>query len=253
MKYTLAALAAVCSIASLTFAPPAMAGRTPRIDAGYPCLQTWTQTSTLPAEAADFTPAGSAGQAVFGCAPNPSDDMFETGGGPIFNGLYNATFTGTNNDVNLATSGLMLQFHNPNFPNSENDIGSQVVIWNLGANNILGGTGDVEIELNSWCIGDTSAAAAGVFMWGGNTYKGGCGSTSPNDFLFSSSGKLLGYINDGTDGSLTRSGTVPSGWTVTSGSTSAPEIDPTSAVAAFTLLVGGLVVLRGGRRMRHTS
>jgi hypothetical protein len=55
-------------------------------------------------------------------------------------------------------------------------------------------------------------------------------------------------VTDASNGTATiHAGTSVPGWTE-SGVVSAPEIDPSSAIAGLTLLFGGLVVLRGGRR-----
>jgi hypothetical protein len=106
------------------------------------------------------------------------------------------------------------------------------------------GANETEIELNGWCPGGSGAS----FNFGGNTFSGGCGG-SPTDLLFSQSGSIVGYVNDASDGTSTifRSTSVP-GWTESGVVASAPELNPSSAIAALTLLLGSLAVLRGNRR-----
>ncbi len=54
-----------------------------------------------------------------------------------------------------------------------------------------------------------------------------------------------GIISDLTEGVSSGGGT----WTVKGGGIAAPEMDPSSALAALTLLAGGVLVLRGRRSM----
>lgn len=89
---------------------------------------------------------------------------------------------------------------------------------------------------------DFSVDASGISTWGT--------SNNADDFKISwDGGKSTGY--DATDPA--GSGDFKSGYDHVSNSlairpAAAPEIDPASATAAFTLLAGGLVVLRGRRR-----
>ena len=119
---------------------------------------------------------------------------------------------------------------------------AQVVVWNLLTGPF--GANETEIELNGWCPGGSGAS----FKFGGNTFSGGCGG-NPTDLLFSQSGSIVGYVNDASDGTTTifRSTSVP-GWTESGVVASAPELNPSSAIAALTLLLGSLAVLRGNRR-----
>jgi hypothetical protein len=118
--------------------------------------------------------------------------------------------------------------------------------------------GDRELEFN-YDSSRVSLSTTGTasFTLGGVTYTSS-GSFVPsgtdNDFLFDSTGKLLGGLGTDQFGSTVVFTGVPTGWTASSGGTiSAPEIDPSSAIAGLTLLAGGLVVLRGGRRSLKVS
>jgi hypothetical protein len=100
-----------------------------------------------------------------------------------------------------------------------------------------------------------NAAGTASFTLGGSTFTS-LGGTLPtltdNDFIFGANGLFLGSIS--TDSlSPVFSSAVPQGWTCTGscGGTvaAAPEIDPASSIAAFTLLAGGLAVLRGRRKL----
>jgi hypothetical protein len=87
-----------------------------------------------------------------------------------------------------------------------------------------------EIEFNYSSTPTTLASLA----FGGNIYTASAQTLSPanlNEFV---------YYN----GALY----APTGWTETSSTASAPEIDPSSAIAALTLFAGCLAVLGGGRR-----
>jgi hypothetical protein len=139
----------------------------------------------------------------------------------------------------------------------------QILTYTMAANASISNAGDVEVEFNYNTFFDhalTTTAGTASFTMGGVTYSSTGGilpTTTDNDFLFSSSGALKGEIVlDSSDNPSLVAG-VPQGWTITSssgggggggGTVSAPEIDPASAVAGFTLLAGLLAVLRGGRR-----
>jgi hypothetical protein len=232
MKYTSVGLTGLCSVVYLACAPCAEAGHGIRVDEGFPCLSTWTQISDS-AGAAAFSPGGSAGGTAVACAPKSPSNLFDTGGdnGGSPHQLNDAA---TVNPTYTATSGEMFQFL------SGGKLTSQVVVFTLGTKN-----NTTEIELNGWCSG----SSGGSFTWGGSTYKGGCGGATTTDFLFNSAKNLIGYVSDAGTGSIVSTTSVPLGWTATS----APEIDPASALGAFTLLAGGLAVLRGGRRTQTVS
>jgi hypothetical protein len=144
----------------------------------------------------------------------------------------------------------------------------QVIVYKLAAGDTAGlaggGTvalagGDIEVELN-YNTADNPALAttAGTasFTMGGVKYSstGGLLPTgTDNDFVFSSTGKYVGELT-GPDGgpAVLTANRAPQGWTTGSGGggTVAPELDATSAVSALTLVMGCLMVARGGRRSR---
>jgi hypothetical protein len=233
MKHTSLALTALFSALCLTCAPRAEAGHTIRIDEGNGtgCMSTYT-TNADNSGAAAFIPGGSYANSV-ACTANSSSpsDLFPNG--TAFNdaATVNASF--------IANSGEMFQYYAGVIGPTPD---AQVAVWNLLTGPF--GAQETELELNGWCPGGSGAS----LKFGGNTYTGGCGGTS-TDLLFSQSGSLVGYVTDASDGTATiHSGTSVPGWTE-SGVVSAPELDPSSAIAGLTLLMGGLAVLRGSRRV----
>jgi hypothetical protein len=111
-------------------------------------------------------------------------------------------------------------------------------------------TGDYEVIFNydnyPLSSGQTCPASSASLTWDGHTWKftgaggvGLCDLNSTNDFLFSSTGSLLGYLN--TSGSLVAG--VPPGWVA--GSVSTPEPDTLALSAA-----AGVLMLLGLRRRR---
>jgi hypothetical protein len=97
------------------------------------------------------------------------------------------------------------------------------------------GTTAWEIEFNYATTPTTSAS----FEFGGNIYTASANVLSPtnlNEFVFY--GNTLH---------------APSGWSEGPATTSAPEIDPASAIGGLTLLSGCLLALRGGRRTLRVS
>jgi hypothetical protein len=231
MKYSFAALIAFCSAVCLTFAPRAEAGRTIRIDEGNGtgCMSTYTTNATNSGAAA-FIPGGSYANSR-ACTPDSSSpsDLFPNGGPVNDSATVNAAFT--------ATGGEMFQYYTGAVGAMPD---AQVAVWDLLTGPF--GSQETELELNGWCPGGSGAS----LNFGGNTFKGGCGGAS-TDLLFSHSGSLVGYVTDASDGTATiHSGTSVPGWTESV--VSAPELDPSTAMAGLTLLLGGLAVLRGGRR-----
>jgi hypothetical protein len=232
MKYTSVAFTALCSALCLTCAPRAEAGHGIRIDEGNGtgCMSTYT-TNADNSGAAAFIPGGTYANAV-ACTPISSSpsDLFPAG--TAFNdaATVNAAYT--------ATGGEMFQYYTGLIGVVPD---AQVAVWDLLTGPF--GAKETELELNGWCPGGSGAS----LKFGGNTYAGGCGGAS-TDLLFSQSGSLVGYVTDASNGTATiHAGTSVPGWTE-SGVVSAPELDPSSALAGFTLLMGGLAVLRGGRR-----
>jgi hypothetical protein len=249
MKYTYVAIAAACTVLSLTCAPRAEAGgRGTRIDDenGAGCMSTYTTNATN-AGSENFTPGGTYAN-ITACTPNFAGNPTLTVPEVLFpDGTLNGAALNNVASPFIATNGTMYQYYtgpistgsSPNIP------GAQVSIWTLA-------NSDTEIELNGWCLGGSGAS----FKFDGNTFAGGCATTSPTDLLFNSSGSVLGFISyaNGDAGSPSM-GTLANltGWTENGGvlggtTVSAPEIDPSSTAAALALLVGGLAVMRGGRR-----
>jgi hypothetical protein len=144
----------------------------------------------------------------------------------------------------------------------------QVIVYKLAAGNTAGLTGggtvglaggDIEVEFN-YNTASTPALAttAGTasFTMGGVTYASTGGrlpTGTDNDFVFTSTGKYVGELTNATGGpAVLATNLAPQGWTVGSGGggKSAPELDATSAVSGLTLVMGCLLVARGGRRSR---
>jgi hypothetical protein len=130
----------------------------------------------------------------------------------------------------------------------------QVINYALASGGVLSlASGDHEVEFN---YGPTMTGVAGTasFTVAGVTYTstGGVLPTGNfNDFLFSSTGKLLGSLGQDQQDNPTLTAGVPAGWIMTSGgggTVSAPEIDSSTAIAALTLLAGGILVIGGRRR-----
>jgi hypothetical protein len=100
----------------------------------------------------------------------------------------------------------------------------------------------------------SGGAGTASFTLGGSIFTslGGILPTAfDNDFIFGAGGVFLGSIS--TDNGVAFSSALPQGWSC-SGScggsvAAAPEIDAASSIAAFTLLAGGLAVLRGRRKL----
>jgi hypothetical protein len=231
MKYSFTALIAFCSALGLAFVPRAEAGHSLRIDEGNGtgCMSTYT-TNASNSGAAAFSPGGTYANSV-ACTPISSSpsDLFPNGTSVNDAGTVNPSFT--------ATGGEMFQYYTGGIVAVPN---AQVAVWDLLTGPF--GAQETELELNGWCPGGSGAS----LKFGGNTFTGGCGGTS-TDLLFSHAGSLVGYVTDASDGTATiHSGTSVPGWTERVAS--APEIDPSSAIAGLTLLLGGLAVLRGGRR-----
>jgi hypothetical protein len=232
MKCNYVAIAAVCSIVTLTCAPRAQAGHGIRIDQGNGagCMTTWTNTSD-PTGAAAFVPGGTYANTVE-CTASGGPSVLFPNGTP-------ANDSATVNPLYTATSGEMFQYYS-GAVGAQPD--AQVVLWNL-TTGALGST--TEIELNGWCPGGSGSS----FKFGGNTFTGGCASGTSTDLLFNSANALVGYVTDASDGTATiHQGTSIPGWTESGGTVKAPEIDPSHALSGLTLLLGGLAVLRGGRR-----
>lgn len=251
MKSLSVAVVAFCSVACLTWAPHALAAGGRGIRADLPC------------------PYGGAG------GPNPNLWAPTAGSSPFNPGLVTpntATLVGgstVNQDqVTLAViNAVQYVYYSspipvasacdpPADPFTVNPNGplEQVIAYTMDNNGSVTQSGDIEVEFNyNTFFNPELATTAGTasFTMGGVTYMSTGGflpTGTDNDFLFSSAGVLKGEIVTDVTGSATIKAGVPDGWTVKSGTVTAPEIDPASAVAGVTLLAGLLAVLRGGRR-----
>ncbi len=238
MKHNLVAIAAILSVASLACAPRAQANHGLRIDEenGAGCMSTYT-TDSSNAAALAFSPGGTYAT-ITSCTPigTSTADLFPDG---------NLNDAATVNPSYTATGGRMFQYFTGavvagTVPEA------QVALWNLATGPF--GASETEVELNGWCASGGNAS----FSFDGNTYSGGCGGT-PTDLLFSSAGALLGYVSDSSSGASIITVSSLTGWkenggAIGGGTVSAPEVDPTHLASGLTLLLGGLAVIRGGRR-----
>jgi hypothetical protein len=251
MRYNFAVLSAVSLLVCLASANRAEAGgtgRSTRIDDenGAGCMSTYT-TDVSNSASFNFTPGG-----VYlnqtACTPNsaaipvPTSVLFP-------DGTFNGASGGSAASPFIATGGAMYQYFTGAITTgSTNNIpDAQVSVWDL--KNL-----DTEVELTGWCPGGSGAS----FKFGGNTFAGGCSAGSAEDLLFNFAGSVVGFVTytngDPSTAAVDLSLKDLTGWTENgtaiggSGTVGAPEIDASSAVAAMTLLFGGLAVLRGGRR-----
>jgi hypothetical protein len=250
VKHIFFALTALCSVASLTYSPYAQANH--GILADLPCpfgsggSPGPTAAWVLASGASPFNPGAPTANtatlsAVISNLPEPTDEagltitaatQYDWWTKPI------PTVLSCNTDANAPTPI------------------EQVINYTLASGGTLGlAAGDTEVEFNyDASLINTKGTAS--FSMGGITYTS-TGTTVPaapdNDFIFDKSGALVGalVVDPTSDVASIKSG-VPTGWTASGGggggTVSAPEIDPTSAIVALTLLAGGLAVLRGGRR-----
>jgi hypothetical protein len=253
MKYNFAALTALVSIASLTCATHAEAGGRglladlpcPYGGAGNPNPLAWGPTSG----SSPFNPG----------APTANAATLVAGSNEVMN----------NNQDGLAfTAATQYVWYTNPIPNAATNCGSnqtapdpieQVINYTLASGSNGGLTlaaGDHEVLFNYNTLENpTLATTAGVasFTMGGVTYTS-TGSLLPtstdNDFLFDSTGKLLGALTLDNGNAVLTANAIPTGWTASSGggTVSAPEIDSTLAISGFTVLAGFLAVMRGGRR-----
>jgi hypothetical protein len=256
MKSISAAVVALCSVACLTWAPPAEAGGAKGIRADLPC------------------PYGGAG------GPNP-DLWGPTSGTSPFNPgvvtpntatlVAGSTITTDQAELSITSAIQYVYYTNPIPPASDcaadpftlNSNGplEQVMTYTMAANASVSQAGDLEVEFNyNTFFNPTLATTAGTasFTMGGVTYTSSgtlLPTTTDNDFLFSSTGALKGEIVTDSSGNASLVAGVPVGWIIKSGgggggTISAPEIDPASAVAGVTLLAGLLAMLRGRRTLK---
>ena len=254
MKSLSFAFAGLCSLAFLTWVPISEAAGAKGMRADLPC------------------PYGAN-------PPNDPDSWSSTGGASPFNpglvtpntatlvGGSSALMDGDQNDLAITSAIQYVYYSSPipavsacsPDPSAVNPQGplEQVLTYTMGDNTGVSQAGDVEVQFNYNVALDPAlltTAGTASFTMGGVTYAS-AGTLLPasynDDFLFSSTGALLGEIVLSSGNASLVSG-VPQGWTIKSGggggTISAPEIDPRSSFAGFALLAGIIAVARGGRR-----
>lgn len=248
MKHTYAAIAAACTVVFLTCAPRAEAGgRGTRSDLPCPYGGAGPVNPTLwspitPTPPSPFNPgAPTANYAALVAGSNITTDSGQGGGLDIIGATQYDWYANplpavsTCSDPNAIIAGPI----------------EQVIDYKLTAGGSLNlASGDTEVQFNYDPSVDSTKGVAS-FTMDGVTFT----STGPllptgtdNTFLFSASGALLGALTlDPNSGDTILTAGVPSGWTESGGTVSAPEIDPSTAIAALSLLAGGLAILRGRR------
>jgi hypothetical protein len=261
MRSTVTAFAILISVSSLTAIPFAQAsgGRGIRID--LPCP--YGGTGAL--NASNWNPTPTSG-------PIPYNPGLVT--------PFSATLVGGSNitsepdESGLAiTAATQYDYYAKAIPNpsvcattTPSAPLEQVIVYKLAAGNTAGlaggGTvglagGDIEVEFNYNTSSLPTTAGTASFTMGGIKYASTGGrlpTGTDNDFVFSSTGKYVGELSGPTGGAaVLTTNLAPQGWTASSGgggTTSAPELDATSAASALTLVMGCLMVARGGRRSR---
>jgi hypothetical protein len=260
MKYSPIVLAAFCSLAYMSAAEARNAG----IRADLPCpfgpgSGAWTQTSTASpynAGLAGTTPVTLLGNVA---GINNQDELGLTIVSAVQYDSYAAPPTPPVGGCTSTTNSPGPLAQVLDYGLDPSNFALEVMTGTVDTGTTLNlAAGDREVEFN-YDQFNLSASKTGTasFTLGGVTYTSN-GTLIPfasdNDFLFDSTGKLLGGLGTNQFGSTVVFTGVPTGWTASSGGTiSAPEIDPSSAIAGLTLLAGGLVVLRGGRRSLKVS
>ncbi|HTW75924.1 MAG TPA: fibronectin type III domain-containing protein, partial [Steroidobacteraceae bacterium] len=147
---------------------------TPGFEYDDPVLGVFSAVSCSPASTSDSS-----------YAPADPNSFFQSGTSPT-----NESFAVYEDPGYLATGGY-IYFFVPNATADKPATQAAVVIWTLT-------NGDVEVELDQWCTSGTTSGSTGLtpgFQWGTTVYSGGCSSPT-NDFLFDSSGNLIGYVDD---------------------------------------------------------
>jgi hypothetical protein len=242
MKHAISAFAALSSLVCLAVAPAAQS-RTIRQD--VPC---------------PFGGAGPPNASAWSPSTTVTTSPFNPGGAATNLNVLVAGSSITSDDINnLAISGATMYAYYAVAPDASSCAGNpfgapgpneQVVDYSLTGGQSIGAvalpTGAYEVDFN-YAPGFTGSGAS--FTLDGVTYTSATLSLisgNANDFIFNANGSLFGSVsNDGTSIAV---GALPTNWKSSSGTVSAPEIDASSAVTALTLLLGGLAVLRGGRR-----
>ena len=262
MKRTSVALLVLGSAVTLTLSLPAESRQAIRADLPYPFggggppdSTAWSLLSGGP-----FEPIGNTGLAT-GVAPfeytlaSGSNIQYDQDGLPVlpYYSLQNAYYaaavpTAADTDGSLTAPTPL----------------AQVLYYALDSSSgllpagVSGGSIEIQFNYDSPPFLNVGSVGQASLTFGGATYtSNGSPQTFENNFVFSSTGAYLGsFVEDMTTNIVTLSGSnsagnAPAGWTSSATSTpptSAPEIDPSSATAALTLLAGGLAMLFSGRR-----
>jgi hypothetical protein len=247
MKYTFAAIAAACTVVCLTCAPRAEAGgRGIRADLPCPYGGAGPVNPTLwspitPTPPSPFNPgAPTANYAALVAGSNITTDSGQGGGLDILGATQYDWYAkplpavSTCSDPNAIIAGPI----------------EQVFDYKLAAGGSLNlASGDTEVQFNYDSSLNSTKGVASFTMGGVSFASNGplLPTGTDNTFLFSSSGVLLGALTLDSSGDTILTAGVPAGWKESGGTVSAPEIDPSTAIAALTLLAGGLAILRGRR------
>jgi hypothetical protein len=255
VKHSLVALTVICSVAALACAPRAEAGGhgiradlpCPYGAAGPPNPDEWSPVTPTPS--IPFNPgAPTANSAVLVAGSNITTDDLSVGY-TITGATQYDWFTNPIPDVSTGC---------PDPTSTAPQPVEQVIDYTLAAGqtgpNGLPAAATEEVVFNyDSSLKDGVGTAS--FTLGGSTFTSLGGilpTTTDNDFIFGAGGVFLGSINTGNPANLFSSA-IPDGWACTGscGGTvaAAPEIDSASSIAAFTLLAGGLAVLRGRRKL----
>jgi hypothetical protein len=252
MKYTLSALTALVSIASMTSSPLAEAGGR-GILADVPCPygsggDPWTATA---ATTSPYSPGLNTGN--FASLTAGANTVINQDGFSYNSAVQYDTYAAP---IPAASSCPALSNLAPNPI-------EQVLVYTLQSGNSANfsyAANDTEVLFNYDSSSPLIAGQNGTatFTMGGVTYTStgsGLPVNTDNDFLFDSSGKFIGALNLDASDNLTLNTKVlaPTGWTSSGTVAPAPEIDSSLAISAFTLLAGFLAVARGGRRALRSA
>ena len=240
MKYTFAAITAVCTVLCLTCAPRAEAGgRGIRADLPCPYGGAGPPNSTLWSPIASTSPfnpgALTANSAALVAGSDITTDSGSGGGLAITGATQYDWYT---NPIPSTCS-----------PTPSNPV-EQVIDYKLAAGGTLGlAAGDTEVQFNyDSSLASTKGLAS--FTMSGITFTSNgplLPTSTDNSFLFGASGALIGALTLDVSGNTVLAAGVPTGWTESGGTVTVPEIDASTSIAALTMLAGGLAVLRGRR------
>jgi hypothetical protein len=260
MKYASATLTALCAIVCLTGAPRVQAdsGHGIRADLEYPFgpneLGDWVVPTSTPPNTFNSGVTSANAVTLSWQASSPFDTLTDFDSGVTF------------------TSGLQYDLYAAPIPTAPfSGTGApgpvtQVLAFTLAADQTFDTvalpTGGTEVEFNYDTSSSLVSGATGPasFTMGGVTYTSlgpGVPTSTLNTFFFNPDGSLFGAETQTSPGVFEVAvGAIASGWESSAGSTggggtvsSAPEIDPSSAASALTLLAGVLMVLLGARRI----